>query len=393
MKMELPFPVLHSLFLLNEAGYEAYVVGGCVRDALMGCPPTDWDITTSALPQETLAVFRDFRTIETGIQHGTVTVIIDDTPLEITTYRVDGDYSDGRHPDAVTFTRSLKEDLKRRDFTVNAMAYHPQLGLVDYFHGRRDLKRKTIRCVGDPKKRFSEDALRILRGLRFSSVLGFSLHPATRRAICRLADTLKCVSIERIAVEWQKLIGGKNKAHVLREYADVLSVVLPDVDCRKAAQRGVFATTTANWAALMLDLSPQRTEEVCRYLRLSNRMTEDVTALVRYRDLPLDATRRGVLHALHVLGPRLTEELIELRRNTVDGNAFHRVWDQLERDMDCVYRLKDLAVTGDDLILAGIPAGPEIGKVLDSLLEEVMSGACPNEKEPLMELAIKKPVR
>ena len=395
MKMELPVPVLHSLFALNQAGYEAYVVGGCVRDIMMGKEPQDWDITTSALPEETLAVFRSYRTIETGIRHGTVTVIIGDMPLEITTYRVDGDYSDGRHPDAVSFTRSLKEDLRRRDFTVNAMAYHPHFGLVDPFRGQRDLKRKVIRCVGNPKKRFYEDALRILRGLRFSSTLGFSIHPATASAIHRLSDTLSRVSVERVSTEFLKLLCGQNNQVVLTHYPDVLSTIVPNIDFTGNARWLVFDDPLKNMTVLLFNTTPETAQEVCKRLRLSNRMTEDVVALVRHRNLPLEPTRGCVLRGLHVLGPRLTRELIAIKTVTdsIESDEFCAVWEQLVADNECCYQLKDLAVNGAELMAVGISDGPELGAVLDRLLKAVMDGVCHNAKDELLELATKKPVQ
>lgn len=397
MRMELPAPVLHSLFLINQAGFEAYVVGGCVRDRLMGKEPFDWDITTSALPEQILSVFRDHRTIETGIRHGTVTVIVEEMPLEITTYRVDGNYSDGRHPDKVSFTRSLKEDLRRRDFTVNAMAYHPRVGLADPFHGQKDLNKKIIRCVGTPKKRFSEDALRILRGLRFSSTLDFSIAPATARAIHRLGHTLSCVSAERISVELTKLLCGKNVEQVLCEYADVLSVVLPDVDFKQSSKlvSTMGADPLIRLAALMFELTSDKTKELCKRLRLSTHMTADIIALVGARNIPLEPTRRNVLHALHLLGPKLTSELLYLRTvaDQRDRDGFRAVWDQLERNNDCCYQLKDLAVTGEHLMAAGVPAGPKIGATLNALLNAVMDGDCLNQKETLLEFATKNPVQ
>lgn len=397
MKMELPSPVLHSLFMLNEAGYEAFVVGGCVRDALMGTAPSDWDITTSALPEETLAVFADFRTIETGIKHGTVTVIVEDVPLEITTYRIDGTYSDGRHPDAVAFSRSIREDLKRRDFTVNAMAYHPKTGLVDPFCGRLDLKKHVIRCVGKPKRRFSEDALRILRGLRFSTTLGFSIHPATAKAIHRLGHTLTCVSAERNAAEFCKLICGKDAETILNDYADVLSYVLSDVDYREASKAvgAVPSGITDRLTTLLLHLSPDAAETACGKLCMSKKITDDVTTLVRNWQLPINATRRCVLQTLHALGPQLTNTFICLKKTiehtNVDG--FQAEWSRLIEANDCCYQIQDLALNGADLMASGIPHGPKIGLTLNHLLTAVMDGACPNEKEQLLKYATKKPVQ
>ena len=198
MKVSFPESVRWAIKRLNDAGYEAWAVGGCVRDSALGKEPHDWDMTTSALPEETMAVFADYPVIETGIKHGTVTIVVDGEPLEITTYRVDGSYSDGRHPDGVSFTRSLEADMARRDFTINAMAAHPEKGIVDCFGGLEDLKNGVIRCVGDPERRFSEDALRILRAMRFSAVLGFPVEEKTAEALLKIRENLRHVAMERI---------------------------------------------------------------------------------------------------------------------------------------------------------------------------------------------------
>ena len=218
-----------ALDLLHAAGHEAWIVGGCVRDHLLGITPKDYDITTSALPEETKAVFQEYSVIETGIRHGTVTVLLDEEPLEITTYRVDGGYTDARHPDGVTFTRSLREDAARRDFTMNAMAYAPGKGLQDFFGGQADVEAGIIRAVGDPAVRFQEDALRILRGIRFAAVLGFRLEEETQRAARQYAPLLKKVSAERIAQELGKLLCGKDAGRIITSYPDILGQVIPEL--------------------------------------------------------------------------------------------------------------------------------------------------------------------
>lgn len=225
--IEFPRPVVRLIRTLNEAGYEAYAVGGCVRDALLGRQPNDWDLTTSALPEQIKACFANRRVIETGIKHGTVTVLDGGVPYEITTYRLDGAYSDHRRPDSVEFVSDLKEDLRRRDFTVNAMACHPETGVVDLFGGQDDLRAGIIRCVGEPEHRFTEDALRILRALRFASTYDFAIAPATGRAALKLAPTLQNVSPERIFVELKKLLCGKGARRVLAEYSDILFTIFP----------------------------------------------------------------------------------------------------------------------------------------------------------------------
>ena len=229
MAFTLPSYVSLALEKLNNHGFEAYVVGGCVRDSLMGRAPNDWDITTDALPEQLLSTFAEYRVIPTGLQHGTVTVLIDDHPLEITTYRIDGTYSDNRHPDSVSFTRSLREDLARRDFTINALAYHPQTGIVDHFSGLADLDNRQIVCVGDPEKRFTEDALRILRALRFSAQFGFPIEKMTAKAIHRLAPLLRRIAVERVQSELVKLLCGEYVRDVMLAFPDVIGIILPEI--------------------------------------------------------------------------------------------------------------------------------------------------------------------
>ena len=229
MNIRLPIYVQTALQKLNTAGHKAYIVGGCVRDSLIGRTPNDWDITTDALPEQIIAIFANDRVIPTGIQHGTVTVLLDGQPLEITTYRIDGKYSDNRRPDSVSFTQSLQEDLLRRDFTINAMAYHPKIGIVDCYSGLADLSSQRLVCVGDPEKRFAEDALRILRALRFSAQFGFSIEKMTAKAIHRLAPLLRGISAERIQAELSKMLCGEHVRSVMLNYSDVLSVILPEI--------------------------------------------------------------------------------------------------------------------------------------------------------------------
>ena len=229
MNIKIPEYALRAVRVLESAGFSAYFVGGCVRDSLLGNPPADWDIATNALPEQVKAAFRGYTVVDTGLKHGTVTVVSDYHNLEITTYRIDGDYSDSRRPDSVIFTADLHEDLKRRDFTVNAMAYHPEQGLVDDWGGKRDLKEKVLRCVGDPEQRFKEDALRILRGLRFAAVLGFSIEPKTETALRQKRGLLSNISGERIREELVKLLFGENVQQVLLTYRSILGEVLPEI--------------------------------------------------------------------------------------------------------------------------------------------------------------------
>lgn len=388
MKMELPSPVLHSLFALNKAGYEAFVVGGCVRDALMGKEPFDWDITTSALPEQTLSVFKNERTIETGIQHGTVTVIVEDTPMEITTYRVDGTYSDGRHPDSVVFSPSLIEDLKRRDFTINAMAYHPNIGLVDPFGGQDDLHHHRIRCVGDPEIRFTEDALRILRGLRFSSSLGFAIEATTAESIHQLAPTLSCISAERVSAEFTKLLCGVNVAEILSSFTDVLNIILPH---RLAYARiakyvsHINATPLVRYSALLFTESEDVVASVALGLKFSRRFTDDLITLNRNKSLPITNEKRDIVYLLHHIGPNLIRDYLSIR-SVYDDKDYSNVLEKAEQLSlsGACYKISDLAINGADLIAYSIAPGPRIGATLSALLEAVMDGNCPNTKEALL---------
>ena len=245
MVIKIPPQVNRAIEILQNNGHSAYVVGGAVRDMLMGKTAHDWDITTSALPEETLESFSEFRTIETGLKHGTVTVIVDGMSLEITTFRIEGGYSDNRHPDKVDFTDRVEDDLSRRDFTVNSIAYSPQKGFADPFDGQTDIEKKIIRCVGNPDKRFGEDALRILRALRFSAVLGFEIEKDTAESIRRNYKLLSNISVERIFVEISKLLCGKDAGKILREFEDVIFFILPEISPMKTARKttnGTFST-------------------------------------------------------------------------------------------------------------------------------------------------------
>ena len=423
---------------LNEKGFEAYAVGGCVRDSMMGNLPQDWDITTNALPEEMQAVFADFRTLPTGIQHGTLTVLIDGQPLEITTYRVDGSYSDNRHPDAVTFTRSLAEDLKRRDFTVNAMAYHPKTGVVDNHSGLADLEQKRICCVGEPEVRFTEDALRILRALRFASVLGFSIEKKTAEAIHRLHPLLRRVSPERIAAEWTKLLCGSHVKEILNEYPDVVGTVFPELSpCVGLQQENpyhhldVYAHTAETVAAIPAEpvlrltmlfhdcgkpgcytrdaegidhfrghapISALLAEQALTRLRYDNQTVKRVKELVLHHDDTLTPTDKCLKRLLNRFGDVDAFSLIAVQRADVMGQHPDKR-DRL-RELDgmslrlqellaehCCYSLKDLAVNGKDLQEIGYSAGRELGDALFTLLEEVMDGDLPNERCSLLRRA------
>ncbi|MBQ9913575.1 MAG: CCA tRNA nucleotidyltransferase [Clostridia bacterium] len=419
---------------LYDSGYEAYAVGGCTRDMIMGRESQDTDITTSATPQEIKKVFRSLHTIDTGIRHGTVTVLMDGIPFEITTYRTEKGYSDGRHPDKVTFTRSLTEDLKRRDFTVNSIAYSPRDGFVDPFGGREDIERGLLRCVGNPKERFTEDSLRILRGLRFCSVLGFSIEKNTAEAMRECKELLSIVSKERIFSELTKLICGKNVRDVLVSYSDILEVVLPEIKGMKGFDQHNFhhiydvlehtAAVTESippvphlrYAALFHDcgkpdcfstdengvghfyshpsVSAKKAEEALLRLKSDTKTREAVIKLVKTHDTPIEESERIIKKRLRSMGEELFFDLIRLKRADTKGLApeFHDReihFDKLEKmakeiikNEEC-FSLRDLKINGNDLIREGF-IGKEIGSALSAALEAVIDGRVKNEKEALL---------
>ncbi len=436
---------LAALRRLNDAGYEAYLVGGCVRDAILGRDPGDCDITTSALPDRVQAVFAGERVVATGLKHGTVTVLTDGEPLEITTYRRETGYSDHRHPDAVRFTGSLREDLARRDFTVNAMAWHPEKGLVDLFGGEEDLRRGLIRCVGRAEDRFAEDALRILRALRFSSVLGFPLEEATARAAEAQKDLLAFVSAERIAAELTKLLCGGDVLRVVTSYWPILAVPLPELaamagfdQCSRyhcydvlthcaVAAAAVPPERIVRWAALLHDAgkpacftrdaegnghfyghakkSAAIAERVLTRLRFDRDAVRRIVTLVELHDIPIDPPEGDPSRAVKRLLRRLGEEdffrLLAVKRGDALAHAPRyrgrtHACDRIEalaREIlarEQCFSLRDLAVKGDDLLALGIPRGPVLGRTLEQLLEAVISGTVPNEREALLALAREK---
>ncbi|MBO4382831.1 MAG: CCA tRNA nucleotidyltransferase [Clostridia bacterium] len=433
----LPAPVETALRRLEEAGHEAYVVGGCTRDALLGQVPGDWDITTSALPEETRAVFSDCRIIDVGARHGTVAVRLDGMQLEITTYRVDGTYADSRHPDEVTFTRSLEEDLARRDFTMNAIAYSPTRGPVDLYGGAEDIRTRKIRCVGDPETRFTEDALRILRALRFSSVLGFPLEEKTSDAVHALKERIALVASERIAAELFKLLCGADLVRVLTDYRDVLAVVLPELEpcfdfdqhnphhcydvythSLKAAE-AIAPVPELRLTMLLHDIGKPSTfffdeknvghfyghgkagarmaAEIVRRLRLSARQQEEIRTLVEFHDYPLDPDRKILLRRLNKFGTATLQDLIRVQITDAQAQTpalaadrldslrtIEGVLEQLLREKPA-FRVSDLEVDGEDLIALGAKPGPALGELLEELLRLVMEETLPNDRSALLD--------
>lgn len=434
IKIEIPQPVREILDALKEHGFEAYVVGGCVRDVLLGREPKDWDITTSAMPQEVKQIFHN--TVDTGIQHGTVMVIRNAVGYEVTTYRVDGEYKDGRHPQSVTFTRSLEEDLKRRDFTINAFAWGED-GLIDMFDGVKDLKDGIIRCVGDPDERFNEDALRIMRAVRFSAQLGFEIEPRTKAMITKYAGRLADISMERIREEWEKTLMSMNPAFV-NEYAElglaqyIIRCVAADgssaaARCFDPSKDRIMAEIVRRdrlksalsvellerysepeelrrrllMAAFFDNLSPEETNAALRNLKYDNKTREAVVNIIKYKNEKILADRVAIKQILNKIG--LDTFIAELefrhvvRTAIIDGTEEQTAeyydleliaWiaqDLLRKNEP--WSLPQLAINGSDLIAAGFPAGKKIGEILEKLLQKVILSPTLNNKEMLLEEA------
>ena len=380
---------------LHRAGYAAYVVGGCVRDSLLGLTPHDWDLCTSALPQQGMELFGEEKCIPTGLQHGTVTVKQGGGLYEITTFRTEGTYTDGRHPDEVHFVPDVREDLARRDFTINAMAYNEKEGLVDPFGGQADLQSGVLRAVGVPHQRFTEDALRILRLYRFAARFGFSIDPPTAQAAQELCAHLDCVSVERIEEELAKLLSAPAPAAYLDK--KILGVVLPELspEALAAAKPVVDACPAGEQAlpvrlaALLLSLGEDGTRRTLRRLRCSNACIEETAVLVReavpgvpvslniYARRLLGKYNLCTVQRLAALGTALQPEY------AADFAALSELAEQLDADGVCC-RVSQLAVNGRDLMAAGVPAGPGIRKVLEALLDGVIREEYPNERQALL---------
>ena len=386
---------------LQRAGFEAWYVGGCVRDTLLGRPIHDWDVTTSALPEQVLALFP--RTVPTGLQHGTVTVKRDGKLYEITTFRTEGRYSDGRHPDSVAFVPDLREDLARRDFTINAMAYSAEEGLCDPFGGREDLARGVVRAVGEPLRRFGEDALRILRLYRFAARFGFAIDEATEAAAKQLASHLDCVSAERIEEELNKLLAAPQPGAYLEP--EVLAFVLPELPPEELAKarKQVDALpagteqVSARWAALLLPLGETGARKALKRLKCSNARIDGTAVLVRECgektpdaldkcDLCLQAKRLLGKYDLHTV-QQLTALWTALApEEKASFDALRAEAEALTAQGACC-RISQLAVNGRDLMAAGAAPGPGLRRVLEALLEEVITGRLPNEKTELLAFA------
>ena len=391
-KIHLPRDVRFIMNRLAENGHRADIVGGSVRDAILGREIGDYDITTDATPERTAALFSDFRTVETGIKHGTLTVVIGKTPYEITTYRQDGEYLDNRHPSSVNFTRELSLDLSRRDFTVNAMCYNERDGLSDLFDGRGDLERRLIRTVGEPERRFSEDALRILRALRFASVLDFEIEENTARAVRECAHLLENVSRERIYTEWIKLLSGKGAHRILSEFSDIADYISPGLSNMSLPSEERFAIASPR--ARMLSLYLWGKEDAASdfsasmlYLRSDKHIrTLGVAVLTQIFDATL-STLPEAQRLLYKIGEEaalLTAELGALIGKW-DSGALRLVREALELGLP--YRISDLEIGGRELIALGF-SGERVGDMLDRLLLAVIDGEVENSKEALLSYAV-----
>ena len=411
MKLTLDPGAAALLNALHAAGYAAYAVGGCVRDSLLGRTAHDWDLCTSALPQQVMELFGAAQCIPTGLQHGTVTIKYGGQLYETTTFRTEGSYTDGRHPDAVQFVPDVREDLARRDFTINAMAYNEAEGLVDPFGGQKDLQNGLLRAVGEPQQRFTEDALRILRLYRFAARFGFALDAATARAARQLAPHLDCISVERIQEELAKLLAAPQPGAYLEPA--VLAVVLPELTpaALEAAKPVVDACPAGEenlpvrWAALLGALGETDTRRVLKRLRCSNACIEETAILVRETagqgvceekapaHAPVHAGEVAIRQLLGRYGLCTVERLCALCAALHPQNAPACTFAaqrarQLDADGVCC-RVSQLAVNGRDLMAAGIPAGPALRRVLEALLDGVIRAEYPNEKPALLAAAQK----
>jgi len=388
MNIQLPAPVRYAMNALTRAGHQAYIVGGSVRDVLLGKEPHDYDITTSALPEEMLELFSRDRLLTNGMKHGTVTLIKYGTPIEMTTFRIDGEYSDGRHPDAIEFTGNLYEDVARRDFTVNALCWNPETGLIDYVDGEEDIQNRIIRCVGDPDRRFTEDALRILRALRFSSVLDFDIDPVTAESAIDFRGLLDKIAVERILVELKKLLAGARAEQVLLQFRPVFEVILPELcgltaDQYMLAARRVSLTPPApelRLAALLYGMEPEKVAECAMRLKFSKASRKFIEQIGLNAARPLPMNRPDMRRMLGEMGEELLAGLIELRNADMRAMC-HLVIQQ----NDCV-SIRQLAVGGEDVFAAGV-SRKKTGQCLSFLLDEVIEDRLPNEKEALLEAA------
>ena len=420
---------------LEKYGFEAYVVGGCVRDSLLGITPKDWDVCTNATPQEVLRVFRKRPVIKTGLKHGTVTVMVDHEPVEVTTFRIDGEYTDNRHPDSVVFVSRVEEDLSRRDFTINAMAYTPTRGLVDAFGGQEDLATGRIRCVGEPDERFNEDGLRIMRALRFAARFDFGIENETAFSIRRNRHLLENVSVERIYKELKGILIGKGALSMLLAFPDVMAVIMPELaptfgfeqntpyhkydvwthtayavqaapaqevmrltmllhDIGKPASYSLGEDGVAHFYGHP-DLSAEMAHKILTRLKSDNATLNRVVTLVREHDNDFPTTRAGMRRFIGRLGEEVVQQLFDIKRADWAAQSDYELQEKKAAlckaallidelmDEEHAFTIKDLHINGRDLMAMGVPAGPDVGRILKALLEEVQEDRLPNAPEPL----------
>lgn len=438
IKKKLPENAKKLISTLQKYNHEAYIVGGCVRDCIMNREPKDWDICTSATPSEMKEIFKGEKVIETGLKHGTLTVIMDSEPYEITTYRIDGSYSDNRRPDSVSFTDSLIDDLRHRDFTINAIAYNEIDGLIDPFDGFSDIEAGIIRCVGSPTERFQEDALRILRVIRFASRYGFEIEPQTVREIAKQYERLANISTERITSELRQIVVSPEFPFFLSSYDFLFSFIIPELNSLfnfpqnnphhaydvfehtiHALENCDSSDLTTKLAIFFHDfgkpscfqddedgtrhfrghgeVSAEITDNIMKRLRFENKIREDVVQLVRYHDTTFDVSKKCVKRWLNKIGETQFRKLLEIREADVRGQSpnpaperiqkirnVEKVLEEVLKEKEC-FSMNDLAINGRDLIEMGMKEGKEIGMILNFLLEKVVEGEVENEKEKLME--------
>lgn len=437
--MNIPEGAKYIINHLNQNGYNAYLVGGCVRDIILGRTPNDWDICTNATPDEMIYVFKDNKIIPTGLKHGTITIVVDDETFECTTFRNDGEYSDGRRPDNVSFTNSLLDDLQRRDFTINAIAYNISEGFIDPFNGMKDIENKIIRCVGNPYERFNEDGLRIMRAVRFSAQLGFEIEYCTKKAMNELVDNLDNISNERINSELCKIMSS-NYAYLIIVYKHILCKIIPEfkecIDYNQNNPYHIYALHKHIGVALIEAANPDMivnlsilfhdigkphcctvgedryshfkghgrvsadiTESIMKRLKFDNDTINKVKELVFYHDATFDAESKHVKRWLNKLGEDQFRRLLKIRVADIKAqnpkyekeriekiSGIQMLLDDILQENEC-FTLKDLAINGKDLIEQGIPQGRLIGEILETLLIMVIDGEIKNEKENLIHMS------
>ena len=439
MNIVLPKNVKIIIDNLNKNNFEAFIVGGCVRDSIIGLTPHDWDICTNAKPDEIKKCFEGFNTFDSGIKHGTISIVLDGEVFEVTTYRIDGTYSDNRRPDSVTFTSDISKDLARRDFTINAMAYNEKSGLIDPYGGKNDLRDNIIRCVGNPEFRFNEDALRIIRALRFASVYDFVIENETSESIYKNADLLKNIAVERISVEFNKLLCGNGVEEILNNYRDIIAVFIPEIKPmfdynqhtkhhnrdlwyhKTYSVKSVDNNPLLRMSMLLHDIgkpkackrdengtchfkghpkhSAEMAEIILHRLKYPTDFIETCITLIKYHDVRFNGSKRQLRHVMSAIGNKNVELLLKIQRADIMAQSDYKHKEKLEKldlacrvykeilaDKDC-FTLKQLVINGNDIKNLGVNEGVKIGKILKMLLSLVIEDKLENEKSALIKKA------